>query len=159
MRQYSEFFKFDTEAHFSSLVVQLAALLELDDDTINLETLNREATQTGLVSSETLSKANRALEKARELKRGLFILRHGLYAHRSAHYGYQDTFKRAGLKPNDVRDLTTMMLKFVNLLLIDRGLKDFIFDKLPLMHTHKLLKALESCRPDDAVTTDESWAE
>jgi hypothetical protein len=48
---------------------------------------------------------------------------HRAFAHRSASISYDDVFKLAAVKPDQLRDLTEVALKIANRLLLARGLK------------------------------------
>lgn len=126
MNVYSEFFRFDTHAHFVSMVIHLAGLFESRNDTINFGALIKEA--------EADSVSNEAVDRARALMTGIAsvpskvaILRSNLFAHRSASLSYEEGFRKADLKPDQLRDLTVVGLRIANTLLIARGLEEQFF--------------------------------
>jgi hypothetical protein len=70
------------------------------------------------------------------------ILRHKAFAHRSAHISYDDVFKMAAVRPDQLRDLTEMALKIANHLLLARGLRDQHFTGLPREAAEAMMKTL-----------------
>lgn len=142
MKEYSEFFRFDPHAHFVSFIVHIAALLEKRNDTITLPSLANEMKASGLISTQEAAKADALLGQATPLASKVVILRSNLFAHRSAALSYSEAFKTADVTPNELRDLTDIALKIVNCLLIVRGLKDHVFNTLPLTDAEAILKAL-----------------
>ena len=140
MQCYSEFFRFDKHAHFVAFIVHIAALFDKRRDTINLPRL---ATQLkSLISPQDEADVATLLTKAAPFVSKVAILRHNLFAHRSATLTYADAFKIADFTPNELRDLTEIALKLVNRLLIARGLKDKVFHELALEDANAMLKAL-----------------
>src|SRR5450631_2712243 len=57
MNQYSEFFRFDTHAHFFSFVVHMAGLLEGRDDTVNLPALIDEYERPQIIAPKVIADA------------------------------------------------------------------------------------------------------
>ena len=66
----------------------------------------------------------------------------GRFTHRSGHISYNDVFKMAAVKPNQLRDLTDMALKIANHLLLAGGLHDQYFTELPREAAEAMMKAL-----------------
>jgi hypothetical protein len=141
MNVYSEFFRFDTHAHFVSMVISLAGLFETRSDTINFGALINEA--------ETAPAPKAAVDRARELMTGVAgipskvaILRSNLFGHRSASLSYAEAFQKADLKPDQLRDLTVVGLKIANTLLKARGLHEQFFNELSRAHLERLINRL-----------------
>ena len=142
MRCYSEFFRFAPHAHFVSFVVHIAALLEKRNDTINLPRLAKELKESGLISAQDAAEVDLLLDQAAPLASKAAILRNNLFAHRSATLSYAGAFRKAAVTLNELRDLTGIALKIVSRLLMARGLKGHVFNKLPVTDAKKMLKAL-----------------
>jgi hypothetical protein len=70
------------------------------------------------------------------------ILRHNLFAHRSASLTYSEAFEMAGLTREQLADLTETALKIANALLLARGLPDQFFHPGPREHAEALLRTL-----------------
>lgn len=142
MRAFPEFFRFEPHAHFVSFIVHMAALLEVRSDTINLPRLAKELKSARLISPQDSAEIEALLGKVARTAPKVKILRSNLFAHRSASLSYSEVFKKAGVTPDELRDLTHTALKIANRLLIARGLKDHVFNILPLAHAQEMLGAL-----------------
>lgn len=142
MRGYSEFFRFDPYAHFVAFIVHIAALFEKGNNTINLPTLAKELKESDLISTQEAARVDALLGEAAPLASKAAVLRNNLFAHRSAALSYSKAYKTADVTPNELRDLTDIALKIVNCLLMVRGRKDRVFNKLPLTDAEAMLKAL-----------------
>ena len=82
------------------------------------------------------------LDEAAPIVAKVTLLRHRAFAHRSASTSYDDVFKLAAVKPDQLRDLTELALKIANRLLLARGLKDESFTTLPREAAEAMMKAL-----------------
>jgi hypothetical protein len=142
MDEYSEFFRFDSHAHFVAFVVYLAGLLETRSDTVNLRALLQEAKDSGVVAPDEIAKAEAALSWACGLVPKVAILRNNLFSHRSAKLSYKEVFEKASITPNQLRDLTDAGLRVTNILLTARGLQERSFHDLPKAHTQALFNDL-----------------
>ena len=142
MNQYSEFFKFDTHAHFLSFIVYIAALLEARGDTINFPALIGEFERTKLIAPEIIAEARTILAQVEPLRLKVIILRSNLFAHRSASLSYAEAFAKAKLTPNQLRDLTDLALRLANRLLVERGLQEQFFHEPSLEHAKAMLQKL-----------------
>lgn len=150
MRCYSEFFRFDPHAHFVAFVVHVAALFDKRRDTVDLPRLAEEFNDSGLISAQVAAEVAALLGQAAPLASKAIILRSNLFAHRSATLSYGDTFKKAAVTPNQLRDLTEIALKAANRLLIARGLRDHVFNPLPLKDAGAMLNALARCATEES---------
>lgn len=151
MNRYSEFFRFDTHAHFISLVIHLAGLFETRRDTVNFNALIEEAETSSLFPAETIDQAKAVIAKIRDLPSKLAILRSNLFAHRSVSLLYEDAFQIADITPNQLCNLTVAGLHIANLLLIARGLPEQFFHELACKDVEALLH--------DLAKTNRSWSE
>lgn len=142
MDRYSEFFRFDTHAHFVSMVVHLAGLFENRRDTINFTALIREAAASELFPSETLAQAQDVIKEIQNLPSKLAILRSNLFAHRSDSLSYTEAFQKADVTPNQLRDLIGAGLRIANILLLARRLPEQFFDELSREDAERLLHDL-----------------
>lgn len=139
MNRYSAFFRFDSHAHFVSLVVHLAGLFECRKDTINFNTLIKEAIASGLFATEAIDSAREKITKIQDISSKLVILRSNLFAHRSGSLSYKDAFSKADVTANQLRDITAAGLQIANLLLLARGLPEQFFYEPPRRHIEALL--------------------
>ena len=139
MNRYSEFFRFDSHAHFVALIVHLAALFESRSDTINFAQLIDEAASSSLVPLGAVSEARAGLDVVSALPPKLAILRSNLFAHRSAELSYAEAFAKAEITSDQIRDLAVEGLRIVNIILAARGLPIQHFHDLSLEHAERLL--------------------
>jgi hypothetical protein len=142
MNEYSEFFRFDSHAHFFSFIVYIAALFEAREDTINIPNLVRELKDLDAVSEVTISKITELLGQIKAHIKGVFKLRHNLFGHRSASLSYADAFEKASITPNQLLELTKIALQIVNFLLKERKLEEQSFNELVLEDAEAMFKAL-----------------
>jgi hypothetical protein len=145
MNRFSEFFRFDPHAHFVAFIVHIAALFEKRRNTINLPALARELKRSNQLSAQAAADTDALLSQAHQLAPKVCILRSNLFAHRSAVLSYDEAFKRAAVTPAQLRDLTEIALKIVNLLLV-RELRDRDFNTMPREHAEAMLKALKEAQ-------------
>ncbi len=142
MNNYSEFFRFDSHAHFVAFIVHLAGLYEARSGTVNLPALVKEAKDSGEFPPESIAKSEAALAAMQGLPSKLAILRSNLFAHRSISISYEDVFSKAAITADQLRDLTVAGLQVVNLLLVASGLQEQIFSDLPRHDVETILNAL-----------------
>lgn len=141
MNGYSEFFRFDTHAHFVSLVIHLGSLFENRTGTVNFHALIDEAESNG-IGRDALDKARTLIADVFTVASKVAILRSNLFAHRSATLSYAAAFEKAEIKPNQLRDLTVVGLKIANTLLVARGLDEHFFHELSRPHLERLINDL-----------------
>lgn len=143
MNDFPDFFRFDEHANFVSLVTHLASLFERRNDTINFESLVKEAEEKKLVSGDCIAEARAALASVAEIRQKIAILRSNLFSHRSNSLSYAATFQKAAFTPNQMRDLTNAGLEIANALLIGRGQKHLFFTRSTADQTMAMLRRLK----------------
>jgi hypothetical protein len=141
MDEFSELFRFTIHAHFVAFVVHIAALFERKD-TINLRRLTDEMNEAGMLSTTALANVEALLCQATPVASKVAILRHNLFAPRSASMSYSEAFEKAGLTTEQLANLTEMALKIANALLLARKLPDQFFHPGPREHAEALLRTL-----------------
>ena len=127
---YSEFYRFDTQAHFVSFIIHIASLFESRPGTINLLSLIDEAK--GKVKSEAAKKAEIALATAGPIVKKASILRSNLFAHRSDSLNYNAAFEKADTTPDEMRSLTDSAIEILDYLCSDLGLQGPHVNDLPV---------------------------
>jgi hypothetical protein len=142
MRDYNEFFRFTPHAYFVAYVVHIAAMFDRRRDTISLPRLAKEMKAAGLIQRQEAAEVDALLDKAAPIAAKVTILRHCAFAHRRASISYDDVFKLAAVKPDQLRDLTVVALKIANRLLLARGLKDQCFTTLPREAAEAMMNVL-----------------
>jgi hypothetical protein len=142
MREYNEFFRFTPHAYFVAYIVHIAAMFDRRKDTISLPRLAKEMKMSRLLQGNSAAEVDRLLAEAAPIASKVLVLRHYAFAHRSARISYDDAFKQAAVKPNQLHELTEVALKIANRLLLARGLKGEAFTTLPREDAEKMMKAL-----------------
>lgn len=142
MQEYHEFFRFTPHAYLVTYVIYIAGVFDKSRGTISLAPLIREVNTTGELKKRDAEIIETLLMKAQPIVNKIAILRHKAFAHRSADISYDDVFKMAAVKPNQLRDLTDLALKIANRLLLARGLQDQFFTELPREAAEAMMQAL-----------------
>jgi hypothetical protein len=144
MQEYNEFFRFTPHAYLVAYVIYMAGVFDKRRDTNSLARLIREVKSAGQLKAHDAAIVDALLTEAKPIADKVIILRHKAFAHRSAHLSYNDVFKMAAVKPDQLRDLTDITLKIANRLLLARGLQDQYFTELPREAAEAMMKALGS---------------
>lgn len=147
MNDYSEFFRFDSHAHFVSMVMYLGSLFDKRRDTITLARLVKETksampARTAELPLDTLARAESLAEKLSEL-------RHNLFAHRSASVRYEEAFTRADITANEIRELLALSFDVVNKVLAMHNLPEAVRHTPSRGDLIQLLRKLGSTIPKE----------
>lgn len=114
LNTYPLFFQTSIHAHFVALVVALYRVYETRPDTFNLPGLMRRLEDGGAVPARTLTPIRRRVSNARKLWVKVSILRNKAFAHRANAYSVADVFRRAQVKPDDLRSLLRRTQRILN---------------------------------------------
>jgi hypothetical protein len=125
-----------------SYVIYMAGVFEKRKDTISLASLIREVKGAGGLKTQDAVTVDALMVEAKPIAHKLSILRHKAIAHKSAHLAYNDVFKMAAVKPDQLRDLAEIALKIANRLLLACGLQDQHFAKAPQEAAEAMMKTL-----------------
>jgi cell division septum initiation protein DivIVA len=120
----------------------MAGVFDKRKGTISLEPLIREAKAAGYLKPQAAKAANALLARAKSLAEKVALLRNNAVAHRSAHISYDDVFRMAAVKPDQLRELTDLALEITNQLLRVSGLQEQSFTDLPREAAEAMMKAL-----------------
>jgi hypothetical protein len=142
MREYNEFFRFTPHAYLATYVIYMAGVFDKSKGTISLAPLIREVKAAGQLKANDAAIVDALLGKAKPIAEKVAMLRHKAFAHRSAHIAYDDVFKMAAIKPDQLRNLTDIALKITNRLLLARRLQDQYFTELPREAAEAMMQAL-----------------
>jgi hypothetical protein len=142
MLEYNEFFRFTPHGYFVAYVIYMAGVFDKRADTVSFAPLVREVKAAGHLKGQDAAVVDALLVDAKPIAEKVIMLRHKAFAHRSAHISYNDVFKMAAVKPNQLRDLTNIALKTINRLLQVRGLQGQDFSDLPREAADAMMKAL-----------------
>ena len=122
----------------------MAGVFDKTRGTISLAHLIPEEKVAGHLNAKDAADVNALLAKAKPICNKVAILRHKAFAHRSAHISYDDVFKMAAVKPDQLRELTNVALEITNRLLLARGLQDQHFTDLPREAAQAMMNVLSS---------------
>jgi|SRR5579872_600103 len=140
MEDYTEFFRFTPHAYLVAYTIYIAGVFDRRRDTISLPRLVGE--MRNALTFAQRQEAGALLAQAEPLVSKITILRHKAFAHRTAGMSYDDVFSLAAIKHTQMRELTDISLKTVNLLLASAGLREQIFNDLPRESAEAMMKAL-----------------
>jgi hypothetical protein len=107
-------------------------------DTISLAPLIREMKALGHLKAHDAATVDALLVETKPIADK--VLRHNAFAHRSDDVSYDDVFKMAAVRPDQLRDLTDMALKIANRLLLALGRQDQCFTELPREAAEAMMK-------------------
>jgi hypothetical protein len=142
MREYNEFFRFTPHAYLAAYVIYMAGVFDRSKGTISLAPLFREVSRTGNLNTQDVSIIDTLLLRSKPIVEKVTTLRHNAFAHRSAHISYDGVFKRAAVRPDQLRELTNVALEIGNKLLLARGLQPQCFSELPREAAEAMMQAL-----------------
>ncbi|MEN9932569.1 MAG: hypothetical protein RIS17_1142 [Pseudomonadota bacterium] len=140
LEQYAEFFRFDVQAHFASMILHSSAVWDNRGDVISLPRLARDILDPSLFPVDRST-----LDKVGELKSaaiGIQTIRHEAIAHRNEGHDYDALFRNAGVMPDRIPDMMAEWLDVTNRLRSIRGMPHSGFRDLPLAHYQKLIRHL-----------------
>lgn len=142
MEEYGEFFRFTPHAYLVAYVVYMAGVFETRRDTISFAALILEMKAAGQLKGQEDAAVSSLLFSAKPIAKKVAILRNNAVAHRTISMSYDDVFKKAGVTPGELRDVTDMALEIANRLLLACGLQDQHFTDLPREDAASMMTAL-----------------
>lgn len=127
MNAYGLFFQTSIHAHFVATLVALYRLYETRRDTSNIPNLLKALKKADDFSREALNRANEIYLEAKPLWKKVSILRNEGFGHLRAGGSVTDAFKKAGLKPDDLRELIMLTKRLINAITnaLDRSVHAF----------------------------------
>ena len=93
-------------------------------------------------ASARLKNARTLVHQVQGIVASVTFLRNHLFAHRNASIRYEVAFKKAAVKPNDIRRLIDTSLKVANKALVELNEPEQIPNQYVIAHTKKLLDRL-----------------
>jgi hypothetical protein len=148
MNTYSEFFRFDEEAHFRAMIVGIMTLFDSRlHDTVPLSKLISDVEELGINTQSIKAK----LDALKEPIRGIKFLRHKLFAHRDQAMTLNQIYEKARLRPDDIKLVLSQSLEIVNCLENLRGLAPTYVNFYVIEFTTRLLADIQ---PVDARSSD-----
>jgi AbiU2 len=114
MNQYRLYFHAAIGAHFAALLLALYRLYETRSDTHNIPKFLDRLKMDGALRAEDLGPLYAQLATARPLWVKVSILRNNVYGHRALDQDIEEAFQKAGVTPNDFRDLVALTKDLLN---------------------------------------------
>ena len=139
MNEYSEFFRFDEEAHFRVAVVGLYTLFDGRSDTVTLKSLIDKVELAGNDVVQIRARLSALDVKIAAIK----VLRHKLFAHRDHKLAYNTVYELAKVRPDDLRMLTDESLSILNDLAALLSFRSFEFRDYVAEDALELLKKIQ----------------
>jgi hypothetical protein len=145
MREYNEYFRLDPHAHFVAFIVHIAALFDAKrNDVISLPRLVKLCNRSGKFPPKVIEEVKDLLSQIQECTSSVAVLRHNLFAHRSAFTSFKKAFTDAAVTPNQLAQLTETGLQIINRLLLASGQQEQHFTGQPLADAKAMMQALSS---------------
>ncbi len=114
LNRYPVFSQTSIHAHFVALLVALYRVYETRRDTINLAQLLRLLRDSGKIDAVKLEEAKRECEDAKQLWVKVAILRNEAFGHQRNDTNIEEVFRKAGVKPLEVKELVDRTQHIVN---------------------------------------------
>lgn len=110
MNNFPTFFLYDEEAHFRNMIVGLYTLYDDYPGTITIKSLIHE------MERDTAKPIWRKYKAVHNTVKKISHLRHNVIAHRNAVESYEDVFRKAGLRPDDLKKLISDSLTLLTMI-------------------------------------------
>lgn len=140
LNQYSDYFRFDIQANFASMILHSSVVWDNRSDVISLPRLAKD-----ILDPARFQVDRATLDKVGELKSaaiGIQSIRHEAIAHRSEDNDYETVFRNAGVIPDKIPEMMAEWLGVTNRLRAIRGMSQNDFRDLPLTHYQELIHRL-----------------
>lgn len=146
MNEYLNFFTTSLQAHFLSTIVELYKLFESRSDTVNFPRLIKLLRDNRILEPKIQLRVEEERASLAILWKKIAILRSELFAHTSIDLTYRQVFKKAGITPNNIKDLIERSKNLLNE--ISEGLEKntYIFDIKATDDTIRVLDDLMSIK-------------
>ena len=127
LSKYPGFFLANIHAQFVAYVVALYRLLETRKDTINFNSFLTLIEAEGSISKEALEEIRSRVDALHPIWVKICILRNEVYAHKSSDNKYDESFKKADITPNQIRDLIEGHKELLNHIALQTESIEFVF--------------------------------
>ncbi len=136
--RFVDFFRFDERAHLNNCLIHLCSLFERRADTVNLENLLEQS----FIEAAAKSRLNFVLKSVEVPLEKVMILRSNLIAHRKNANGYDEWFKRADLRHDDIAELLKVAAEILNEMRLAANLDEWVPIDGTVEDVRSLLEAL-----------------
>jgi HEPN domain-containing protein len=116
MNRYNKFFFTSQHAHFVALLMALYRIFEKRRDTYNVPQLLKRLRKHELLDEPKLDELEQMHMEARNLWEKVSTLRNEAFGHRSNKLDIGDVFKKANIRPEDIRTLIEKTEELMNTL-------------------------------------------
>lgn len=140
INEYSDFFRFDEEAHFRLAIISVFTLFDGRGDTVTLTALADECTEAGYDTDSIRKRIKTLCPVLKKIK----ILRHKLFAHRDNRLTYEQVYESAGITPHELESLLDECLSIINALAEFCGSQPLSFNEYVASDTKALLDKIQS---------------
>jgi hypothetical protein len=144
MNQYRLYFHAAIGAHFAALLMALYRLYETRTDTHNIPTFLDRLKADDALKVEDLASLQAQYKVAKPLWVKVSILRNSVYGHRALDLDIEEAFEKAGVTPNDFRDLVSQTKALLNDLTLRLRESSHAFNLSATRDTMNLLNALKA---------------
>lgn len=143
MNRYLGFFRPSISAHFTAILLNLSKALDKNTNKrTNIYSLVQLAEKYNLIQSSQLDGVKNRLNGIKELFGKVQILRNNYFAHLSAKLDSKESFKRAGISPNDLKKLIDLSIEILRSIYYAYDGGDFTFEYGSKEDTYSLLNDL-----------------
>jgi hypothetical protein len=144
MNRYRLYFHAAIGAHFVALLMALYRLYETRPDTHNIPQFLTRLEEEGALKPEDLASLRAQYAAAKPLWVKVSILRNNVYGHRALDLDIEEAFEKAGIVPNDFRDLVTQTKALLNDLTLKLRDSTHAFNLSATRDTVRLLEDLKA---------------
>lgn len=144
MNRYRLYFHAAIGAHFAALLLALYRLYETRTDTHNIPKFLDRLKADGALKVDDIESLQAQYAVAKPLWIKVSILRNNVYGHRALDLDIEEAFEKAGIAPNDFRDLVAHTKELLNDLTLKLRDSTHAFNLSATRDTLKLLDALNA---------------
>ena len=144
MNKYNLYFQAAIGAHFAALVLALYRLYETRRDTHNIPEFLAGLKKDAVLKIEDLESLHAQYAIAKPLWVKVSILRNNVYGHRALDLDIENAYEKAGVTPNDFRDLVAQTKALLNNLTSKLRDSQHAFNLSATRDTVNLLDALQA---------------
>jgi len=146
MNHYTMFFQVSIHAHFVAMLVALYRLYETRRDTVNIPDFIRILEKNACIPQVALNRIRQLYQDAHRLWVKVSILRNEAFGHRSNKYSVSEVFQKAGVKPNELKDLIERTKKLLNKITYELDRSVYAFNLEVADDINRILKDLRQFR-------------
>lgn len=144
MNRYVMFFRAAISAHFVAMLVCLYRVYETRRDTHNIPTLLDRLEADGALGKDVISSLRAQYARAKPIWVKVSILRNEVFGHRALGTDADEAFKKADVKPDELKELVDITKKLLNDLTLNLRDSTHAFNLSATRDTVSLLEALKN---------------